>query len=1231
MAKVGILYIHSMMHHGDAWQGAGRIAAEQGVAVRFMPQKEAVEALEKGQFHIVVAEITLGGQDFERLLTLAGKCPHRLGVSAEIQSDFTTFDEETRYEYGVLTARLSSDNYAAALLLLANRAGFDVPVMQKQEVCSCGIYHPEGEKIYLQVDDYLTWQRGRKISRQRVTAILFYYVQLVEKNLAEIDALIYRCEQEGLCPVAVFSAGPEDDAETLDWYTLLKRIPGLGVVVNCMAGRLLKQQQDTRLLSQLGVPVVQALRSYTQTPEDWQADPQGLPATGAVFSQTYPEMFGAIRPTLIAGVQKKREQGGSGGLRTYQPVEERVATLVGRLRRHFRLREIPARDKRLTIVLHNNPCKGVEATVGMAVGLDSFASLARLLRSLKEKGYDIGDCPLKGKQLLQEILEKKAIAEFRWTTMDELITKGGSLYMMGKNEYLDWFAQQPVSVRTKVEDDWGPFPGQGMAWQHQGEEVLVVTGLRHGNIQIINQPKRGCYGAKCTGEVCRILHDPNLSPPHHWFATYKYIRDTSDAVIHFGTEGALEYLPGKQNGLSGSCFSEISLGNLPNFYVYVMDAVGEGLVAKRRGQATLVDHLGPVFSPVELDADMVRLNNLLDQHSAALNSQDHRRLAELQAEIMPLVQDVLSVGQELTGPPLVQIDLARRRLAAMQRTLVPEGLHILGQEPSAASQGRLMATMLRNPPPGVESTDALGQRLPGGAGAYSKVAAFLAQTDQFSEESTELPPALAAYCHEVRQGLTQTNQEIQQLLHGLDGCYIAPGPAGSLAGGRTDLLPTGRNFYGKDAALLPTRAAHAVGKTMADALIRRYLEEEGRFPERVGMSLWSSDAFQSDGEQFSQILHLMGVQPCWDGQGKVERLKEIPLEQLQLEYKGAMRCRPRVDVTIATSGVMRDMVPHFCELLDQAVLLVSALDEPHEWNFIKKHTEEILAGLRQDMQTQLSNRAMRRMAAFRVFSSAPGTYGMGVGLALDASAWTSDSELAEIFINWCGHGLSGGGSTVAREVFARQLAGLDIASMHQARAEYDILDCACYAVAQGSMAASVRALAGHEIKLYWAETGSNRELCDVREQLHRSAAARLLNSRWINSMQEHGYQGAMAVSSRVNHLFAWSATTHAVPKELFDQVVETYIENEENRKWLVTANPYAMEEITRRLLEAASRGLWQAESAVLERVRDMALDIEGDMEEVMGAVGEDFQGGAVEVLGVDKVERWRHAWRIDHG
>ena len=464
-----------------------------------------------------------------------------------------------------------------------------------------------------------------------------------------------------------------------------------------------------------------------------------------------------------------------------------------------------------------------------------------------------------------------------------------------------------------------------------------------------------------------------------------------------------------------------------------------------------------------------------------------------------------------------------------------------------------------------------------------------------------------------------TTREIPQLLRALDGQYIEPGLSGSLALGKTQTLPTGRNFYTSDVLAMPTRAAWEVGQQLADNLLRKYLGEEGRFPESVGVSLWSIDAFKSDGEVFCQILYLMGMTPCWGANGRIVRVEPIDLETLSLDLEDKSTVpRPRVDVVIQTSSILRDMVPHFADLMDEAACMAASLDEPFERNFILKHTRERMAELKEEVGGQLSEKQMRRMASFRVFSSPPGTAGTGVGLALDASAWETEDDLAETYINWAGYAYgsdrNGKADRVAgiqaHKIYAANLKTLDVSYMRQYSPEYDLVDCGCYTGFLGGMSVAAKAVSGKRAKLYWADTNAQGDLSvrDLKTDIEASVRVKLFNENWIENQKHHGYKGASGVSNRVNNLYKWSATTRQVDKWVFDAVVTTYIRDEENLAWLREKNPYALEEITRRLLEAQGRDLWDADEEMLEEVKQAALMIEGDMEETIGEVTGEFQG-----------------------
>ncbi|ETR66326.1 MAG: hypothetical protein OMM_12931, partial [Candidatus Magnetoglobus multicellularis str. Araruama] len=499
-----------------------------------------------------------------------------------------------------------------------------------------------------------------------------------------------------------------------------------------------------------------------------------------------------------------------------------------------------------------------------------------------------------------------------------------------------------------VIEDWGDFPGEGMHVDSDKGKQLIITGIQLGNIQIMVQPKRGCYGAKCNGEVCRILHDPTLSPPHHWLATYHYIQQTSDAVIHFGAEGSLEYLPGKRSALSNECFPEISLGDLPNFYIYVMDIPGEGLMAKRRGRAVIVDHLTPVYLPVSLDDDMVQLNDYLIQYQKAEQMQVTSRMSNLHQKMIPLIKNF-----HLGDTPLelsefnVFIQTLSRTIRQMQHSLSPIGLHVLGKQPDDMAKSQMLYTLLKNlqNKPNESSTipslENLENQLQDKAlsieNCCNQLKTILFEASDDSQNHLDLQ----RFCLPLAEKLNDSQNEIKALISCLNGEYLPPGLGGSFYQGKLDTLPSGRNFYPTDIGALPTASAWEMGKILADKILMTYHQEEGQFPENIGISIWSSDAFKSDGEVFSQVLYLLGVKPAWRKNGRIKGIEIIPLDELTIDMGNKeLVKRPRVDVTIQTSGILRDMVPNFCDYMDEAVVMVSKLSEPMEYNYVLKHTQQ---------------------------------------------------------------------------------------------------------------------------------------------------------------------------------------------------------------------------------------------------------------------------------------------------
>ncbi|MBN2041956.1 MAG: cobaltochelatase subunit CobN [Spirochaetes bacterium] len=1254
---MNIVYIFGHIFNVNTWANAVEMLEKDGIHMHIYSQRqnpyEALEFMNNNKVDIFIGHLFHDLPCHTEMIEASQKAAYRIGIGMEMPADFTNLDEKKLTQFESYSG-ISVKNYYNSICFLASCTGMEIKFEKPDKINTHGIYHPESDFVFEKTQDYLKWYSEKYISNNEkpLAGILCYYGQIMEKNCADIDGVIQGLERNGIIPVCVFAEGMADSALPLEkrytWLPYFKDASQsenkLKVILNLFGGRFLSKSEDSSILEDLNIPVIQLMRLWNQTVEEWEEDKGGMGSGSAmVFSLAQPEISGVIEPTVVAASTPEKDSTTGLGYRRYQPIEERIDHLCARLQSWFKMQDLPNAEKKLTIVLNNNPCKGVEATLGLASGLDTFESLIFFMHSLRDAGYNITNIPEKGEDILNLFLDKKAISEFRWTTTDEIVSKGGVIHMTDRNEYEGYLSKLPEKARSRILDDWGEFPGEGMVYNKSGEDVLLVTGLKFGNVQIIIQPKRGCYGAKCNGEVCRILHDPEISPPPHWLATYKFIQDTSDAVVHFGTHGALEFLPGKRAALSAACFPEISIGNLPNIYLYTMDVPGDGVVAKRRGKAVMVDHLTPVQKPAVMGEETDELEQLITEYEKSSGSGESKRNKTIIEKMIPLMKQLKFVKEDYDGEDFENTAaLVSRQISRCKRSLAPEGMHLLGTAPEKESIATMLTTILIKKEEGRPTLEEIASWAENPSGdtyidAKDVVKSF------FDNDKIEIDlkqySELKEWCLEVGGRAAMSTREITQLIKALNGEYIEPGLSASLYMGKTQVLPTGRNFFTADVLAMPSKSAWDVGRELADNLLRKYLTEEGKFPESVGLSLWSIDAFHSDGEVFCQLLYLMGMKPEWASTGRISGIKPIELDDLNIGFEGKTVPRPRIDVVIQTSGILRDMVPHFTDYADEAAVTAGELDEPFERNFIRKHTLERLEELKKELSENLSESELKRMASYRVFSSAPGTYGTGVGLAIDASAWETEEDLAETYINWSGYAYGSDNKgkfnridgAEMQKVYAKNLKSIDVTYMRQYSAEHDLVDSGCYIGFMGGMAVASKAVSGKKSKLYWTDLNAEGDLSvrDLKDDINAAVRVKLFNENWIKDQKKYGYQGAEEVSSRVNNLFKWSATTQEVEKWVFDSVVEIYIRNEENFKWLKNNNPYAFEEITRRLLEAQSRGLWEADEDFLQDVQDVALMIEGDMEDIMGDVQGEFQGSKVDVMTSIDVEKWNNKWKID--
>jgi cobaltochelatase CobN len=1107
--------------------------------------------------------------------------------------------------------------------LLVEGYGFEPP----QEVPELGVYHPRlgpevGLEELMELHDP-SWP---------TVGVVFYRAHWMSGNTAFVDTLVGALEAAGAnaLPVFCYSLRAEPDRGIPALELLAGRSDALVATVLASGGSNAADtasgdgpegwlEWEVPAFEALDMPVVQGICA-TGSREAWLESDAGLSPLDTAWQVAIPEFDGRIISVPFSFKEQVREDSPVGApLAVYEADPERAARVAGLAARLARLGRVPNAEKRVAVMLSNYPTK--HSRVGNAVGLDTPRSAIRLLQALREAGYRVDGAPEEGDELIHSLVAAGG-HDLEFLTAEQL---RGATGRVEAGRYAQWFSRLPQELREAVERQWGPPPGELYV---AGDEV-VVAGLRFGNIFVGIQPPRG-FGEN----PIAIYHDPDLPPTHHYLAAYWWVLEEfgADAVVHLGKHGTLEWLPGKSLGLSPGCAPDAALRDAPFFYPFVVNDPGEGTQAKRRAHATVVDHLIPPMTRADTYDDLARLEQLLDEYYQ-VETLDPSKLPAIERQVWECLRAAelhrdLGVEEKPDefGEFIGHID---GYLCEIKDLPIRGGLHVLGETPEGEPFRHLTAAILRlgaGTVPGlrravataygldepvlagdggarVEAPPDLVERFPGPSFTASDL------LDRLEEAAQELlaglegrgwePAAAGEVCaatlgfedpgvvaalrfagEEVVPRLLRTPEELSNLVGGLEGRYVPAGPSGSPTRGLVNVLPTGRNFYSVDPKALPSRLSWEVGRSLAEDLLARYREEEGRYPASVGIVVWGTAAMRTQGDDVAEVLALLGVRPVWNEESlRVTRLEVIPLEELG---------RPRVDVTVRISGFFRDAFPNLISLMDEAFRTVAALDEPPALNFVKKHAaEEEAAG------------ATGREATARIFGSKPGSYGAGLLPLIDARNWRDDRDLAEVYAVWGGYAygkdLDG---QEARRALEANLRRTEVAVKNVDNREHDLFDSDDYFQYHGGMIAAVRALTGRNPRSYIGDSADPSRVAtrDLAEEARRVFRSRVANPKWISAMMQHGYKGAFELSATVDYLFGYDATANVVEDWMYRDLTEKYVLDAAVREFMQRSNPWALRAVAERLLEAAERGLWQ-DPEHLDELRSVYLENEGMLEE----------------------------------
>ncbi len=1038
-----------------------------------------------------------------------------------------------------------------------------------------GVYHP---RMKSQLSDQLSdLPAGSK--QQPTVGLLLLRSYLLAGNAAHYDAVINSLESRGLRVIAAYASGLDARPAIEQFFKSSGKV-NIDALVSLTGFSLVggPAYNDAKaaesVLASLDVPYLAAHPLEFQSLDKWGGSNRGLLPVENTIMVAIPELDGSTVPmiyggrpgadgTVCAGCARQCKFTAENKTEDMYACIERVEMLADRVSKLVALRRTKRESRKLAIILFNFPPNG--GAVGTAAFLSVFESLFNTLTSLAKQGYRV-NLPASVDALRDAVLKGNA-----------------SQYGTEANVHAFIPTEQHVKQEkwlNEIEAQWGPAPGKHLT---NGQNIFVL-GAQFGEVLVALQP-----GFGYEGDPMRLLFESGLAPTHAFSAFYRYLKQdfNADCVLHFGTHGALEFMPGKQSGMSGNCWPERMIGALPNVYLYAANNPSEGVLAKRRAAATLISYLTPTLAQAGLYKGLIELKQSLERWRALEPGNDKERpelALMLHEQAVALDLGVPAMTPELvdshsSGGCVAWIDALQAQILELEYALIPEGLHIIGKMPTR--EQRLTTLNALAQAMGIENS-ALLESLVDGA---SEKALIPLSKDLDTVQLESLKQLVTT------NYLLGQDSEIEGLLKALDGRYIAPAPGGDLLRNQ-NVLPTGRNIHGIDPFHIPSAFAVKDAQRQSDKLIARYMKDDGALPETVAMVLWGTDNLKSEGGPLAQALALMGALPRFDTYGRLAGATLMPLEELG---------RPRIDVVITLSGIFRDLLPMQIRLLAEATFLAASADEPESQNYVRKHALAFVAEHGGDIEA----------ASLRVFGNAEGAYGSNVNLLVDSSVWQDEDELGNCFTQRKGFAYGREGRPVRNNaVLQSALASVSLTYQNLDSVELGVTSIDTYFDTLGGVSRAVLQ-AKHKVDGNKAsappvyigdQTQGDGVVRSLTEQVSLETRTRMLNPKWHESMLQHGYEGVRQIEAHLTNTMGWSATTGQVQPWVYQQLAQTFILDPEMRERLAQLNPVASTKFANRLLEASRRQYWQPSAETMDALRLAGEELEDRLEGVYEGV-----------------------------
>ncbi len=1064
----------------------------------------------------------------------------------------------------------SDDNMAHMVRFLVNRYASGprealrgkLIASEPVEYPEVGVYHPSLKNRVASSIDALPAAK----SGAGTVGLLVMRSYVLAGNSLHYDGMIEELERRGLNVIPVFASGL-DAREAIERYFVRDGKATIDALVSLTGFSLVggpaynDAKAAEEILAKLDVPYIAAHPVEFQTLQQWGADRRGLLPVESTIMVAIPELDGATGPTVFGGRSDGTEAPCTGcskrctfpiaAARDMHSCPERAEMLCSRIERLIALKRSERAKRKIGVVLFNFPPNA--GNVGTAASLSVFESLYNTLKRLSEEGYTV-EVPASVDALRERILGGNSARFGTAANVHVRITAGDHIR---RERYL-----------KAIEKTWGTAPGKQLS---DGATVFVL-GESFGNVFVGIQPAFGYEG-----DPMRLLFENGFAPTHAFSAFYRWLREDfgAHALLHFGTHGALEFMPGKQTGMSADCWPDRLIADMPNFYLYAANNPSEGVLAKRRGAATIISHLTPPVTQAGL------YRGLLDLKASV------QRWRELEPQSSQEERDALAVliqaqaaAVDLAGAePAWEASEAEARILKLahtvidvEQTLIPHGLHVVGNAASDAERDDLL-TFAAEALEGETPTMAAIAAAAAGASAEDTLKkAGIAKTPENLEKLRKL-----AEMH----GHLGRDSELPAIVRALDAGYIRPVPGGDIIR-NPEILPTGRNLHGFDPFRIPSVFAMKEGEKQAAKLLMRHMDEGNALPESIAFVLWGTDNLKTEGGPIAQALALMGAQPRFDSYGRLCGAKLVPLKELG---------RPRVDVVMTLSGIFRDLLPLQMKLLAEAAYASAIADEPVSQNYIRKHALAYQAAHQCDMET----------AALRVFSNGDGAYGANVNLLIDSGAWQDEDELAETYSRRKSFAYGRKGEPTAQPALMKSmLADVDLAYQNLDSVDLGVTTIDQYFDTLGGITRSVqRAKGGQALPVYISDqTRGEGKVRTLSEQVSLETRTRALNPKWYEGMLDHGYEGVRQIEATVTNTMGWSATTGQVDPWVYQKLTQTYVLDEAMRKRLAALNPTATARMVNRLNEAHERNYWTPDEETLDALRRASDELEDRLEGV---------------------------------